>query len=101
MELFNQCPRVPVFRDSKSNLSYIVQEDVAVPSVAYTLLLNQRHSFEAVSIQAEMTTRLSHNHLLFQNDNTLFYGILEEDVCGIIYDTTIKTFHRMHDGHGL
>ena len=34
----------------KSNLSYIIREDEAVPSVASTLLLNQPHSVEAGSI---------------------------------------------------
>ena len=45
-------------------------------------------------------TRLSHNYILLQNDITLFNGILEEAICGTIYETTIKTFQRTHDGCG-
>ena len=47
-----------------------------------------------------MTTCLSHNHPLFQNYNTLFYGILEEDVRGNIYEANIKPFQRTNDGSG-
>ena len=65
--------------------------------MAPPLLFNQPHSIEAGSIQAEMKTRLSNNHPLFQNDNTFFYGIFWEAVCGDIYDATIKPFQRTHD----
>ena len=89
-----------VFGDRKSNLSCIIQEDVAVPEVAPPLLLNRPHSVEANSIQAEMTTCLSNNHPLFQNDNTSFYGILEEAVRRNIYEATINPLQRTHDVHG-
>ena len=89
-----------VFGDRKSNLSYIIREDAAFPEVAPSLLLNQPNSVEAGSIQAEMTTRLSQNHQLLQNDNTSLYGILEEAALGTIYEDTIKPFHRTNDGCG-
>ena len=69
-------------------------------AVEPTLFLNQTNSFEAGSIQSEMTTCISNNHPLFQNENNLFYGILEEAVCRTIYEDNIKSFQRTHVGRG-
>ena len=59
-----------VFGGSKSDVLYIIRGDAAVPAVAPPLFLNQTHSVEAGSIQADITTHLPHNHPLFKNDNT-------------------------------
>ena len=34
----------------------------------------------------------SHLHPLYRNNNNTFYGILEEAVCGILYEAFIKPF---------
>ena len=44
------------------DMSYIIRRLVEVPVVAPSLEMNQPHLDEAVSIQEEMSMRLSHSH---------------------------------------
>ena len=53
------------FGARKSNLSYVIRADAAVPNAAPALAAGQPHATEYGSIEAEMTARLSHTHTLF------------------------------------
>ena len=65
-----------------------------------TLVLNRPYSALAGSVAEEQSLQLSHNHPLFRYDNEQFYGILEEEVRGTVYEATIKPFQRLTDGRG-
>ena len=54
----------------------------------------------AGSVAEEQALFLSHTHPLFRDDNTQFYGILEEAVRGTVYKVTIKPFQKLVDGRG-
>ena len=41
---------------------------------------------------------LSHSHQIYCNDNTTFYGILEEAVRGTLYEASIKPFQLTRYG---
>ena len=64
-----------------------------------TLVLNLPYSTLTGSVSGEQALRISHTLPLFRYDNKQFYGILEEAVCGTVYEATINPFHRRADGH--
>ena len=59
-------------------LAYVIDVDVNVPAPPPQLTVNQPHSDEHGSVEAELVACLSHTHLLYCDDNSSVYFHLEE-----------------------
>ena len=90
---------VQVFGATKSSLKYVIRSNGGVVMPHPTLVLSP-YSTPVGSVAGEQALRLSHTHPLFRDDNEQFYWILEEAVCGTVYEATIKPFQRLADGRG-
>jgi hypothetical protein len=76
---------------------YCTRETADVPAEP-PLATNQPFSAEHGSVEAELIAHASHNHPLFQQDNSDIYYGLEEATRGTIYATSIKPFQRAKNG---
>jgi hypothetical protein len=79
---------------------YVIREAAAVPAAVPPLMAGQPHSTEAGSVEMELTSRASHNHPLFQEDNEAVYHRLEEATRGTSYVALLKPYQRTNDGRG-
>ena len=84
----------------KASDDYLLLDDSVVPGAAPPLALGMPHSVDGGSIQADMRTRLTHDHALFQMDNDMLFSLLDKAVCDRDYANTIKPFGKRRDGHG-
>ena len=73
-------------------LVYIIRDEPNPPALAPPLVPGQPHSFEHGSVEAELIARALHAHVLFRNDNSDLYFLLEEATRSTQYATSIKHF---------
>ena len=83
-----------------SDLTYLMRKDADVPAVAPVLAPGMPYTVEGGSIQADMESRLSLAHPLYQLDNEMFFNLIEEAVRDSDHPNTIKPFERRRDGRG-
>ena len=83
-------------------LAYVICIDSQVPGNAPQLAVNQPHSTEHGSVEAELVARAAHSHALYRDDNSVVYYHLEEATRRTPYAASIKPFQRGKDrrGHG-
>ncbi len=80
-------------------LTYVIREQENVPA-APQLAINQPHSIEHGSVEAELVARASHIHALFRDDNVSVYHYLEEATRSTSYAASIKPYTRAKNGRG-
>ena len=85
-------------RDAR--LRYLIRDDAVVPAVAPPLAPGMPHSVEGGSIIADMESRLSHTHTLYQLDNEMLFASLDEAIHDSEFFNTIKPFERTRNGRG-
>ena len=81
-------------------LVYIIHDEPNPPAAAPPLAVDQPHSIEHGSVESELIAQASHTHVLFHNNNSDLYYLLEEATQGTPYATSIKPFQREKDGRG-
>ena len=59
-------------------LAYVIHANLNIPAPPPQLTINQPHSNEHGSVEAEVVTCLSHTHALYHDDNLSVYFHLEE-----------------------
>ena len=59
-------------------LTYIICDEPNPPAVAPPLAVGQPHSIEHGSVEAELIAQASHTHVLFRDNNSNLYFLLEE-----------------------
>ena len=59
-------------------LAYVIHANVNVPAPPPQLTVNQPHSVEHGSVEAELVTHSSHTHALYHDDNSSVYFQLKE-----------------------
>ena len=80
---------------------YVICANVNVPAPPPQLTVNQPHSDEHGSVEAELVTHSSHTHGLYHDDNSSVYFHLEEATQGTTYAApSIKAYQRCKDGRG-
>jgi hypothetical protein len=79
---------------------YVIREIAVVPVAIPALMAGQPHSTENGSVEMELTSRASHNHPLFREDNESVYHRLEEATRGTSYAASLKPYQRAKDGRG-
>ena len=83
-----------------SDLTYIMRKEADVPGAVPALAPGMPYTVEGGSIQADMESRLSLAHPLYQLDNEMFFTLIEEAVRDSDHANTIKPFERRRDGRG-
>ena len=73
-------------------LAYVIRANVDVPPQAPPVQVNQLHSEQHGSVEAELIARVSHAHALYHDDNLAVYYHLEESMHGTTYAASIKPF---------
>ena len=81
-------------------LVYIICDEPNPPAAALPLAVGQPHSIEHGSIESELIARASHTHVLFHDNNSDLYYLLEEATWGTPYAASIKPFQQAKDGRG-
>ena len=79
-------------------LAYVIRETASVPPVAPALINGQPHSEKNVSVEGENVARASHTHVIYRDENTKVYYILEEATRTTSYSASTKPFQRRKDG---
>ena len=78
-------------------LAYVVRTEPVVPS-APALVADRPYSSEHGSVEAELIARASHDHPLFQEDNSKLYFALEEATRSTTYSASLKPYQRLKNG---
>ena len=74
------------------SLAYIICDEPNPPAAVPPLAAGQPHSIEHRSVKSELIARASHTHVLFHDDNSDLYYLLEEATWGTPYAASIKPF---------
>ena len=59
-------------------LAYVIHANVNIPAPPPQLTVDQPHSDECSSVEAELVTHSSHTHALYHDDNSSVYFHLKE-----------------------
>ena len=78
----------------------VIHANVNVPAPPPQLTVNQPHSDDHSSVEAELVTCSSHTNALYCDDNSPVYFHLEEATQGTTYATSIKPYQQCKDGRG-
>ena len=81
-------------------LVYIIRNEPNPPAAVPPLAVGQPHSLEHGSVESELIAQASHTHVLFHDDNSDLYYLLEEATQGTPYAASIKPFQQATDGRG-
>ena len=76
------------------SLAYVIHQNVAVGPIPPPLMPNQPHSELHGSVEAEMMAQASSNHVLYCDNNSTVYYLLEEALWGTTYAVSIKPYQR-------
>ena len=83
------------------SLVYVICANVNIPAPPPQLTVNQPHSHEHGSVEAELVAHSSHTHALYHDDTSSAYFHLEEAAQGTAYATSIKPYQQGKDGRGM
>ena len=86
---------------NRNALKYLIQENVIVSAAAPPLVNGMPHLVVGGGIIADMESRLSHTHALFQLDNEIFFASLDKAVHDSKLSNTINPFERARGGYGV
>ena len=91
-------------------LSYVIRETVTVPDISPLLArlvggATNVHRFQPFSddfglVEEELIAPATHEHPLYQDDNTSLYLYLEEATLSTMYASSIQPYSRLKDGRG-
>ena len=81
-------------------LAYIVREIAKVPMLPPPLITNRPYYEEHGSVERETIARLSHEQLVFDDDNGTCFNRLKEATRGTIIAATIQPFKHRRNGQG-
>jgi len=78
-----------IYGGRDSNLLYLIRENDAVHAPAPTTAAGLPHTADGGLVEGNLKMRLSHVHLLFDDDNAKLYQIIEEAIRGSTFDQAI------------
>ena len=81
-------------------LVYVIHTTVNIPAPPSQLTVNQPHSNEHGSVEAELIDHSSHTHALYCDDDLSVYFHLKEAAQETTYAASIKPFQWHKDGRG-
>ena len=79
-------------------LSYVVREEVNVPTTAPELLRGKVYSEKHGSVEGELVARAFHDHPLYKDDNAKVCWHLKEATMSTSYAASIKPYQQGKNG---
>ena len=82
-------------------MSWGTRENVLAPESAPPMVHKQPYSIKHELVSEDMVQRHSHGHTLYATDNAAVYDLLDTDLIGTKYHTTITPFKRRRGVRGV